>query len=603
VIGYIPATGYIGADSFIVEVSDGNLTASITVNVTVRPVLTVSANPQTITYGDADPAFTFNTSGFASGDDSSNVDTLPTCNVAGAHVNVGSYPITCSDGVDDQYDFVYVNNDLTITKTSQTIINTIAPSSAVNGQLFTVSADATSGLLVSYSALGSCTNTGANFAMISGVGVCTVQYNQEGNTNYNAASQVTQIVADANDVPMDIALSSTNVNESVPSGTIVGSLTTTDPDTSNIHTYSLVNSGASCLGTNNDSFSVSGNDLLTTAVFNASVKNTYIICVRAMDNGVPNLSIDKQFAVTVNDVTPPQVNSILRSDPNPTAKVSVNFTVIFSENVTGVDTSDFSLATTGVTGASITSVSGNNTSYTVTANTGTGSGTIRLKLIDDDTIADSASNKLGGIGVGNGNFNGQPYSVKKSLTYTSGAAQDGWVLESGENTNVGGTGASNGNATATTFNLGDNAQDRQYRSILHFDTLSLPDNAVITSATLRIKKSGLVGSNPFNTHQGLMVDITKPYFGTSMGLQPNDFNAAANQSDVGTFGSIPSSSWYTAILGSNAYSYINLTGATQFRLRFQLDDNDDLGADYMLFFSGNSTATNRPVLVIEYFVP
>ena len=86
-------------------------------------------------------------------------------------------------------------------------------------------------------------------------------------------------------------------------------------------------------------------------------------------------------------------------------------------------------------------------------------------------------------------------------------------------------------------------------------------------------------------------------------LQPADFQAAANQSDVGIFGSTPSAGWYSVILGSGAFSSVNLTGTTRFRLRFQLDENDDTGADYARFFSGDAGAVNQPVLVIEYYVP
>jgi hypothetical protein len=304
------------------------------------------------------------------------------------------------------------------------------------------------------------------------------------------------------------------------------------------------------------------------------------------------------------DKAAPTVQSIRRANPNNTAAANVNFIVTFTENVNGVDVSDFSLTTSGVTGASVISVSAGSAIYTVTVNTGTGNGTIRLNLVDNDSILDFAGNKLGGTGIGNGSFTtGQAYTINKTLTFTSGATQDGWILESGEDTNIGGTGGSNGNTSATTFNLGDNAQDRQYRGILHFNTASLPDNAVIVSVRLRIRRSSLVGTDPFTTHQGLTVDIVKPYFGTSAGLQPIDFIAPANQSDVGTFSSTPVGGLHTASLGSSAYPFVNLIGITQFRLRFQLDDNDDQAADYILFYSGNSIAANRPALVIEYYVP
>ena len=121
-----------------------------------------------------------------------------------------------------------------------------------------------------------------------------------------------------------------------------------------------------------------------------------------------------------NTPVPPTVDSVTRVNPNPTNAASVDFTVSFTEPVTGVDTSDFSLTST-VTGASITSVSGSGNSYTVTVNTGSGDGTIRLDVVDDDSIVDGAGNPLGGIGMGNGNYTvGETYSVQKHNGDTTG---------------------------------------------------------------------------------------------------------------------------------------------------------------------------------------
>lgn len=118
-----------------------------------------------------------------------------------------------------------------------------------------------------------------------------------------------------------------------------------------------------------------------------------------------------------SDVTPPTVVSINRADPNPTNLAAVDYTVTFSEPVTGVDTGDFSLATTGdVTGAAVSAVSADvlSATRTVTVNTGTGTlGTLRLDLVDNDSIEDGAGNDLGGTGTGNGNFTGQVYNIDK----------------------------------------------------------------------------------------------------------------------------------------------------------------------------------------------
>jgi alpha-tubulin suppressor-like RCC1 family protein len=185
-------------------------------------------------------------------------------------------------------------------------------------------------------------------------------------------------------------------------------------------------------------------------------------------------------------------------------------------------------------------------------------------------------------------------------TYRSTGSQDGWVLESSETSSTGGT----LNATATTFVLGDNAQDKQYRAILSFNTGALPDTAVITKVTLKIRKQGLVGTDPFTALGGLRVDMRKPFFGTTVGLVISDFQATAGKSTVATFGVTPVSNWYSAVLNATGRAYINLTGTTQFRLRFATDDNNNNIADYMKFFSGNySSVSLYPLLVIQYYVP
>ncbi len=308
------------------------------------------------------------------------------------------------------------------------------------------------------------------------------------------------------------------------------------------------------------------------------------------------------------DTVAPTVTAVVRAHPNPTKLASVDFTVIFSESVTGVDTlapfPDFGLVTTGVAGAAITSVTGSGNLYTVTVDTGSGNGTIHLDVLDDDSILDALSNPLGGIGIGNGDFtSGETYDVNKNLisSFRSIGAYDGWVLESGEFTNKG----SLLNATNTIFILGDDASDRQYRAILHFNTVTLPDKAVIVSAKLRIKARLIVGTNPFTTHKNIIVEVKEGLFSNNKTLQSQDFEALASKNWAGGIWNNPAAgNWYTANLNPAAFPFINLKGTTQIRLRFRLDDDDDMSADMIKFFSGNhNTFAYRPVLIIEYYIP
>ncbi|HEU0295738.1 MAG TPA: choice-of-anchor Q domain-containing protein [Anaerolineales bacterium] len=98
------------------------------------------------------------------------------------------------------------------------------------------------------------------------------------------------------------------------------------------------------------------------------------------------------------DTTPPSVTSSIRADPSPTSAASVNFVVTFSEPVTGVDSNDFALHTTGkITGATISNVTGSGNIYTVTVNTGTGQGKLRLDVPVNASIMDLAGNPLAGL--------------------------------------------------------------------------------------------------------------------------------------------------------------------------------------------------------------
>jgi murein DD-endopeptidase MepM/ murein hydrolase activator NlpD len=272
--------------------------------------------------------------------------------------------------------------------------------------------------------------------------------------------------------------------------------------------------------------------------------------------------------------------------------LNLQFDVTFSEPVSGVDETDFSLTTSGFPDASITSVSGSSALYSVLVSKGTPPGTIRLDVLNDGSILDLSNNPL------NAPFsNGETYSSFLNATFTSAGLNDGQVLESLETSNKGGS----LNATGTTLNLGDDASDRQFRAILHFNTASLPDNAIITSLTIKVKKYGTVGTNPFNTHGPLLVDIRSASFGTSA-LTIGDFQAWASQIEVANFTNTIVNNWYSAVFNDGAS--INKTGTTQFRLRFTKDDNDDRGADQIKFFSGNyATAASRPQLIIQYYVP
>jgi hypothetical protein len=246
------------------------------------------------------------------------------------------------------------------------------------------------------------------------------------------------------------------------------------------------------------------------------------------------------------------------------------------------------------------------TTYIVRVTAGTGNGTIRLDIVDDDSITDAAGNPLGGIGAGNGDFiAGETYLINKSITkvkatiFTSQPAFDGWVLESAENTNVGGS----LDKGATTFYVGDDQNDQQYCGILSFNTSSLPNNAVILLVQLKIMQQGIVGSDPFLTHGDLLAEIRNGTFSDKAILQVDDFSATPTPGSVTETFKELAPSWYGTELQDANLALVNKIGVTQFRLSFRQDDNDDLEADIVKFYSGNAVSSSRPQLIVTYYIP
>ena len=127
---------------------------------------------------------------------------------------------------------------------------------------------------------------------------------------------------------------------------------------------------------------------------NDSIKDAALIPLGGVGIATGNFTTGELYTV---DKTNPIVAGIVRANASPTSASSVDFTVTFSEAVTGVDVNDFKLVVSGaLVGTAITGVSGSGSIYTVTVNTGTSTnlGTLRLDLIANNTIKDAVLNIL-----------------------------------------------------------------------------------------------------------------------------------------------------------------------------------------------------------------
>ena len=100
-----------------------------------------------------------------------------------------------------------VTESVSATPASQTInVTTPAPATAVKGFSFTVVANATSGLPITFTSSGICTNVHGTYTMTAATGTCTVKMNAPSSTNYTAAPQVVETTAGAPAVAPTVSL-------------------------------------------------------------------------------------------------------------------------------------------------------------------------------------------------------------------------------------------------------------------------------------------------------------------------------------------------------------------------------------------------------------
>ena len=160
-----------------------------------KATLTVTADNKSKDYGTADPGFTFKYGSFKYSEGAGVIDKAPTCTVTVSHDNVGTYPITCSGGADNNYEFKYVDGTLTVNGVGQTINFGTLAGKTLGDAPFTVSAAASSLLPVSFSSLTTdkCTvDPSTSMVTLVATGTCTIRASQGGDSNYNPAPNVDQ---------------------------------------------------------------------------------------------------------------------------------------------------------------------------------------------------------------------------------------------------------------------------------------------------------------------------------------------------------------------------------------------------------------------------
>ena len=108
-----------------------------------------------------------------------------------------------------------------------------------------------------------------------------------------------EIIEPVNNIPTDITLSSQNIASNLPVWSIVWTMSTTDADATDTHTYSL---WCTTPWVDDISFSVSWSDLLSWEIFDDNVKSTYDICLKTNDWRWG--TFDKNFTINIDPEAP-----------------------------------------------------------------------------------------------------------------------------------------------------------------------------------------------------------------------------------------------------------------------------------------------------------
>ena len=201
----------------------------------------------------------------------------------------------------------------------------------------------------------------------------------------NVDTVASNSVSSSNSSPTDIILSNSNIDENVSAGTFIGTLTSTDPNAGDSHTYSLVSGTGS---TDNSDFSISNDSLYIRISPDYETDPSLYIRIRSTDDGPGSLFLEKRFIITINnlDEIPPAVTII---SPATGTDVNGSETVTFTSSE--LTNPELSVDNTNWTSA----VSGTTTLADITGFSSLAQGVFTLYLRDTDAASNVGTTSAG----------------------------------------------------------------------------------------------------------------------------------------------------------------------------------------------------------------
>ena len=218
----------------------------------------------------------------------------------------------------------------------------------------------------------------------------TVTYSVTLSNAGGTSSPVTAMATIDREAPTAIALSTSVAPANAALGTQVAVLQTEGPESSSAYTYALV-SGAG--DTDNGSFQISGDELLTNAVFSSTGQSTYSIHLQSSDS--QGNSVQQQFLITISNTDPITPSLSI----TPAISIGGNPAISASQTAKGPVTAG-TLATTAATGG----IEGSQINYSLVSGAdSSGNGSFQI-----------VGNKL----ESNGTLNPGTYTVRVRSTST-----------------------------------------------------------------------------------------------------------------------------------------------------------------------------------------
>jgi gliding motility-associated-like protein len=374
-------------------IAQGTVTAGPNYLITYNPAnlsigtktVTATATPAAKTYGTADPALTYTFSPALIGTDAftGSLNRVP-------GENTGTYAINKNTlALNSNYVLNYTAANLTINKTPLTITaedkvkfaGTANPALTIKYDGF-VNAE-TPAALTSPVVISTTATTN------SPIGTYDIVVSAATSNNYQI-SFVKGTLTIRPGAPTNILVAGTTVYENSPAGTPAGTISSTSDDPAATFTYALV-SGAG--DTDNASFSISGNNLLTAASLNFENKASYSIRVKSTTQY--GFSLEKSFNISISDV-----NEIPTLDPINSQTICYT-TAAQNVALTGITAGPETAQTTTITATSSNSNLFQNITATKTGSSGNisyrvrsgASGTATITV----TVKDNGGTDNGGV--------------------------------------------------------------------------------------------------------------------------------------------------------------------------------------------------------------